>query len=105
MYGASGSLAGRRAVLPRPAGSRKKPSSAGSTGAAIFSRNPDRIATLNAVTGSFWGETRPRKSHVMTTPDELFGEREDDSLCPAMTSRQNRQNQRGNLCNSHAAAA
>ena len=41
--------------------SRKKPSSAGSTRAAIFSRKPDRIATLIAVTGSFWGETRPRK--------------------------------------------
>ena len=41
----------------------------------------------------------------MTKSDELLGEREDDSLCPAIANRRDRQDERGNLCNSHAAAA
>ena len=40
----------------------------------------------------------------MTKSDELLGEREDDSLCPAISNRRDRQDERGNLCNSHGAA-
>src|SRR5437867_10190246 len=41
----------------------------------------------------------------MTKSDELLSEREDDSLRPAVANRPDRQDDRGNLCNSHAAAA
>src|SRR5438552_3933746 len=41
----------------------------------------------------------------MITSDELFGEGEDDSLRPAIPNGRDRQDERGNLCNFHAAAA
>src|SRR6266850_468198 len=63
---------------------------------------PERTWRTGYEPGRRPGRSGRKEGDVMTTPDELLGEREDDTLCPAIADRRNRQDERGNLCNSHA---